>query len=70
VAVNGYVEYKSREFCNDIKCRVQLALNAREKGSEEYERIRQMCMTKCEHTAWEFHHWLMDKGYLIIRPGK
>jgi hypothetical protein len=20
------------------------------------------------HTTWEFHHWLIEKGYLIIRP--
>jgi hypothetical protein len=68
--IEGYVEYKKREFCNDVKCPVQLELNAQKPGSEEYEKIRQKCRTDCKHTTWEFHHWLIDKGYLIVRPEK
>ncbi len=68
--IKGYVGYKSREFCKDVKCPVQLELNSKKPGSEEYEKIRQTCRTNCEHTTWEFHHWLIDKGYLIVRPEK
>jgi hypothetical protein len=68
--IEGYVEYKKREFCNDVRCPVQLELNAREPGSEDYERIRRTCQTDCKHTTWEFHHWLIEKGYLILRPEK
>lgn len=68
--IEGYVEYKSREFCKDVKCPVQLKLDAEKPGSEIYERIRQICRTDCKYTTWEFHHWLMEKGYLIIRPEK
>jgi len=68
LSIEGYVDYKSREFCNDVKCPVQLELNARKPGSKEYEEIRQTCRTSCRHTTWEFHHWLIEKGYLIVRP--
>lgn len=68
--IDGYVEYKSREFCKDVKCPVQLLLDTREKGSEEYERIREICKAGCLHTTREFHYWLIDKGYLIVKPEK
>ena len=67
MTIEGYVEYQRREFCKDVKCPVQLELNAQEPGSE-YERIRQTCRTDCRYTTWQFHHWLIDKGYLIVRP--
>lgn len=70
MSIEGYVDYKSREFCNDVKCPVQLELNTKKPGSKEYEEIRQTCRTSCRHTTWEFHHWLIEKGYLIVRPEK
>lgn len=68
--IEGYVEYKSREFCNDVKCSVQLKMNAYKPGSKEYEKIREICKTGCKHTAREFHYWLIGKGYLIVKPEK
>lgn len=68
MAIEGYVEYQRREFCKDVKCPVQLELDAHVPASEEYERIRQTCRTNCRYTTWQFHHWLIDKGYLIVRP--
>jgi hypothetical protein len=68
--IEGYVDYKKREFCNDVRCPVQLELNACKPGSEGYEKIKQTCAADCKHTTWEFHHWLVDKGYLIVRPKK
>ena len=68
MAIEGYVEYQRREFCKDVKCPVQLELNAQKPGSEEYERIRQTCRADCRYTTWQFHHWLIDKGYLVLRP--
>jgi hypothetical protein len=68
MVIEGYVEYQRREFCKDVQCPVQLELNAQVSGSEEYEQIRQMCRTNCKYTTWQFHHWLIDKGYLIVRP--
>ncbi len=70
LAIPGYVEYKRREFCNDIKCPIQLTLNKEKPGSEKYEKIRETCRTDCKFTAWQFHHWLIDKGYLIVKPIK
>jgi hypothetical protein len=64
----GFTEYKRREFCNDVKCPVQIELNNLKDKPEEHERIRQTCSTACKYTTWQFHHWLMEKGYLILRP--
>lgn len=66
--INGYEEYKKREFCRDVNCPVQLKLNALKEGSEEYERARSVCKKDCKFTTWQFHHWLIDNGYLIVRP--
>jgi len=66
----GYVEYQRREFCNDVKCSVQMLLNRQGSGSAEYEEIRKICQTDCIHTTYEFHHWLISKGYLLIRPAE
>lgn len=64
----GFIEYKRREFCNDIKCTLQLELNAKKEGSPEYENLRQQCKTGCLYTTYQFHHWLIQKGFLIIKP--
>jgi hypothetical protein len=66
----GYVEYKRREFCKDVKCPVQVDLIKQIEGSPEYEKIRQKCGTACLYSTWQFHHWLIEKGYLIVRLSK
>lgn len=68
MSIKGYVDYQRREFCKDVKCPVQLDLDAQEQGTEEYEKIRRICNTDCKYTTYQFHHWLIDKGYLIVRP--
>ena len=70
MSMKGYVDYQRREFCKDVKCPVQLDLEAQKPDSEEYEKIRQICKTNCRYTTYQFHHWLIEKGYLIIRPEK
>lgn len=70
MSIKGYIDYKRREFCKDVKCPVQLDLDAQKEGSFEYEKIRQTCKTNCRYTTYQFHHWLIEKGYLIIRPEK
>lgn len=62
----GYVEYKRRAFCEDVKCPIQLELNAQIEGSTEYEKTRKKCSMGCLYTTWQFHHWLIEKGYIII----
>lgn len=68
MALEGYVEYKRREYCKDVRCPVQLKLESQKEGSEAYEAVRRKCKEACVHTTYEFHHWLMEKGYLIVRP--
>ena len=67
--IAGYVDYQRREYCKDIECPIQVLLDSREPGSSEYEDVRQICGTHCVHTTYEFHHWLMEKGYVVVRPG-
>lgn len=67
MGIQGYMEYKSRKFCNSVRCPVQIELNKKEKASEEYEIMRQTCRTDCKYTTWQFHHWLIEKGYLIVK---
>ncbi|MFH1054644.1 MAG: hypothetical protein V1744_00970 [Candidatus Altiarchaeota archaeon] len=62
--ISGYVDYQKREYCRDIKCPVQLKMNHHKEGSVEYERTRAECR-KC--MAWQFHHWLDGRGYVIVR---
>jgi hypothetical protein len=66
----GFAEYKRREFCKDVKCPVQLQLNVLMEDSEEYEQTRQKCSRACVCTTWQFHHWLIEKGYRILKPKK
>jgi hypothetical protein len=64
----GFVEYQRREFCKDVQCPMQMELNRHVEKSEAYERTRQKCSTACLYTTWQFHHWLIEKGYLILKP--
>ena len=66
--LEGFVDYKRREFCNDIKCPIQVLLNRQVEGSEQYENIREICKTRCVQTTYNFHHWLIEKGFLVIKP--
>ncbi len=65
-----FIEYKRREFCKDIKCPNQIELNGLKEKTVEYEKVRKSCMTDCLFTTWQFHHWLIEKGYLIVRSTK
>jgi len=67
LSIEGFIDYKRREFCNNVNCVVQVELNKFPAGSEEYEELRKTCRTDCKYTTWEFHHWLIEKGYLIVR---
>jgi hypothetical protein len=70
MSIEGYVDYKKREFCKEVGCPVQLKLNSEKQGSMGYERIRQTCRNSCKFTTWQFHHWLIEKGYLIVKRVK
>jgi hypothetical protein len=67
-SIKGFIDYQRREFCKDVKCPLQLDLDNQPEGSEEYEKIRGICKSNCRFTTHQFHRWLIDKGYLIVRP--
>jgi len=68
MSFDGFIDYQRREYCKDIKCEVQLDLDRQDEGTDEYERVRGICQSDCRHTTYEFHHWLINKGYLLVRP--
>ena len=70
VPIEGFVEYKRREYCNDVECPIQMIMNKKQQDSEDYNDLRQICQTNCLHTTYEFHHWLIEKGYLLVKPEK
>ena len=68
MSLDGFIDYQRREYCKDIKCEVQLDLDKQNERTDEYEKIRGICQADCRHTTYEFHHWLINKGYLLVRP--
>lgn len=70
MAIDGYIDYQRREYCKDIKCPVQKVLEKQEPQSEDYENVRTICKSGCIHSTYEFHHWLIEKGYMLVKPGK
>jgi hypothetical protein len=68
MSVEGFTEYKRREFCKAVKCPVQMELNQLEETSEAYQKLRQTCVSACRFTTYQFHHWLIEQGYLILKP--
>ena len=67
-SIEGYIDYARREYCNDIQCPIQVLLNKEVEKSPEYEEIRAICGSNCIHSTYEFHHWLIERGYLVVRP--
>jgi hypothetical protein len=70
MAIPGYVEYQRREFCKDIRCPIQKLLDQAAEASAECEEIRGVCKSDCIHTTYEFHHWLIQHGYEVVRSPK
>lgn len=66
--IPGYVEYQRREYCKDVRCPLQILLDRQEPNTAVYDEIRGICGSHCLHTTYEFHHWLMQKGYQVVRP--
>lgn len=68
MSIEGYVDYQRREYCKDLPCPIQVLLDQEDKGSEKYESLRNICKSDCIHSCHEFHQWLIQKGYLVVRP--
>ncbi|MBI4020541.1 MAG: hypothetical protein HY367_04360 [Candidatus Aenigmarchaeota archaeon] len=67
MAFGSAVPYKRREFCNGVECPVQVEMNRVVEGSEEYETLRLNCKHHCLFTAHDFHKWLTEHGFIIIK---
>lgn len=69
-SIEGYTDYKRREYCREVRCPIQMLLNREVEQSPKYDEIRAICTSGCLHSTHEFHRWLTEKGYLIVRPGQ
>jgi len=65
--INGYVDYKRRDYCNDVKCPIQMLMNTKGEDTPDHNSLREICKSDCIHTTYDFHHWLINKGYIIVR---
>jgi len=68
MSISGYVDYQRREYCKDVACPVQTLLDKQAPDSAEYEEVRDICKNTCIHSTYEFHHWLITHGYLVVKP--
>lgn len=65
--LSGYRDYERREYCKDIACPVQLLLDRQPPDSDGYQEVRELCINSCIHSTYEFHHWLIEKGFLVVK---
>ena len=63
----GYVEYKRREFCKDVKCPVEEELNKQTEGSPAYEADPSKMHGSRLPLILGSSHWLIEKGNLILK---
>jgi len=70
MAIPGYRDYRRREYCRAVECPVQKLLDKCKQGSEEYEEVRALCKHECIHTTYEFHHWLIENGFEVVKKEK
>jgi hypothetical protein len=35
-------------------------------SSPAYEQTRKKCSNACLYTTWQFHHWLIEKSYMLL----
>lgn len=67
-SIEGYIDYPKREYCRSVQCPIQILLDQETEGTEKYEFIRSICKSNCLHSTHEFHAWLIQQGYLVVRP--
>jgi hypothetical protein len=68
MTIQGYIDYQRREYCKDVQCPIQILLDKEKAGSEGYEFVRKICSTSCIHTCHEFHAWLINHSFEVVRP--
>ena len=40
----------------------------KEKSPKNTRELGKHAAPACRYTTWQFHHWLIEKGYLILKP--
>lgn len=68
MTIPGYSDYQRREFCKSVHCPIQNLLEQQVPGTPVHDQVREVCMGDCIHTTYEFHHWLMENGFLVVKP--
>ena len=62
------IEYKDREFCKSTECRAYI--KEREGGPFPLCALTGNPHLDCIKTAKEFHKWLKENGYRIVKDGE
>jgi hypothetical protein len=68
MSIQGYIDYQRREYCKAVQCPVQVLLDQEQPGTDKSEFLRNICKTDCLHTCHEFHAWLNQNSYEVVRP--
>jgi hypothetical protein len=70
MAVEGYIDYQRREYCKVIHCPVQVLLDQQQENSDAFNLLRSICKSDCLHTTHEFHQWLIQNGFEVVRKAR
>jgi len=68
MVIPGFMDYERRAYCKDVRCPVQVLLDKTAQNTADYEEIRAICSSRCIHTTYDFHHWLIKHGYHVVKP--
>lgn len=68
--LKDYVEYQRREYCKEVHCPIQELMNQQQEGNPTHDALRAICKFDCIHTTHEFHQWLIQHGYLVVREAE
>ncbi|MBT5023270.1 hypothetical protein HOK51_08915 [Candidatus Woesearchaeota archaeon] len=55
-------EYQNGEFCKAVNCEVRIKW---EESGADVSELKKICKSGCIKSAYEFHDYLIEKGYSI-----
>jgi putative nucleotidyltransferase with HDIG domain len=55
-------EYQNGAFCKAVNCEIRKKWR---ESSKDFSELKEICQKECIKTAYEFHDWLIEQGFLI-----
>ena len=68
MTIPGFIDYERRSYCKAVLCPVQVLLDKADPNGPDHDEIRSICSSRCIHTTYDFHHWLIKHGYQLVKP--